>query len=440
MVKKHIRLLVGLLAVLLLSGCNMRTVDEMYCPPKRPEAYNSLSSQINQVMSGREYQAPLSGENRQAVQSADLDGDGVAEYLLFTKSGAEKPLQIHIFSTDGEEYRLLDTIESTGTAFELVEYVQVDGHKGVEIVVGRQLSDQVIRSVSVYTLRDGQIEQLVTAMYSKFVCNDLDRDGLGELLVLRPGHSESDNGVAELYGMENGVMERSQEVNMSEPSTSIKRIMVGKLEDGLDAVYVASDVDGSAIITDVYAVVNGEFTNVSFSSESGTSVQTLRNYYVYADDIDDDGVLELPNLITMVFPTQSNSTQWQYLIRWYALRSDGTEHEKLFTYHNYVGGWYMELRSQLVDRICVEQQGNTYIFSLWDEEFRHRERIASIYVLTGQKREEEAVIDNRFVLHRTESTVYAANLDVSSGAYGFSKEELIRSFHLILEDWNTGET
>lgn len=440
MVKKRIWMFISLLAILLLSGCNMRTVDEMYHPPKRPEAYNSLSSQINDVMSGREYQAPLSGENRQAVQSADLDGDGIAEYLLFTKSGSEKPLQMHIFSGDGETYRLLDTIESTGTAFELVEYMQMDGRPGLEIVVGRQLSDQVIRNVSVYTLRDGQIEQLVTAVYSKFVCNDLDRDGLGELLVLRPGQSDSDNGIAELYGVENDVIERSQEVNMSEPAASIKRIMVGKLADGLGAVYVASDVDESAIITDVYAVVNGVFTNVSFSSESGTSVQTLRNYYVYADDIDDDGVLELPNLITMVLPFESNTTQWQYLIRWYAMRSDGTEEEKIFTYHNYVGGWYMELRSELVNRICVEQQGNTYIFSLWDEEYRARERIVSLYVLTGQNREEQAMTDNRFVLHRTESTVYAANLDVSSAIYGISKEELLRSFHMIQQDWNTGET
>lgn len=440
MVKKHIWMFVSLLAVLLLSGCNMRTIDEMYRPPKRPEAYNSLSSQINHVMNGREYMAPLSGENRQAVQSADLDGDGIAEYLLFTKSGAEKPLQIHIFSGDGEEYQLLDTIESAGSTFELVEYIQMDGRAGVEIVVGRQLSDQVIRSVSVYTLRNGQMEQLVTTMYSKFVCSDLDHDAMGELLVLKPGNSDTDNGIAELYGVEKGVMERSQEVNMSEPAASIKRIMVGRLEDGLGAVYVASDVDGSAIITDVYAVVNGQFTNVSFSNESGTSVQTLRNYYVYADDIDDDGVLELPNLISMVLPQDFNTSQWQYLIRWYAMRSDGTEHEKLYTYHNYVGGWYMELRSDLARRICVGQQGNSYIFSIWDSDFKTLERVASVYVLTGQKREEQATIDNRFVLHRTESTVYAANLEVSSAVYGISKEELINSFHLIHQDWNTGET
>ena len=40
-------------------------------------------------------------------------------------------------------------------------------------------------------------------------------------------------------------------------------------------------------------------TNVTFSNDSGTSIQTMRNFYVYADDIDNDGVVELPSLLTM---------------------------------------------------------------------------------------------------------------------------------------------
>ena len=57
-------------------------------------------------------------------------------------------------------------------------------------------------------------------------------------------------------------------------------------------MYVASSADGKTIITDIFAIKSGEFTNISFSNESGTSVRTLRNYYVYADDIDMDGVVE----------------------------------------------------------------------------------------------------------------------------------------------------
>jgi len=428
------------LTVLLFSGCNMRTVDEMYCLPKRSQLYMNLQSEIDKVMAGAEYNAPLSGENRQAVQMADLDGDGNAEYLLFTKTGSDRPLQIYIFSGEGDSYRLVDVIESTGTAFEQIEYVQMDKRQGVEIVVGRQVSDQVLRSLSVYTMNDGQMEQLMTANYSKFVCCDLNSDSRTELLLLRPGAVDSDNGVAELYSIKNETMERSAEVNMSEPADKIKRIMVSKLNDGRPAVYVASDVDGSAIITDVYASVKGHFTNVSFSNESGTSVQTLRNYYVYADDIDNDGVLELPSLITMTMPPDFQSSKNHYLIRWYAMTSDGTEVDKMHTYHNFVGGWYVKLETELASRMLVVQQGNSYEFSIWDETYTNTEKLMTIYVLTGQKREEQANINNRFAIYRTESTVYAADIEVISATYGITKETLISSFQLILEDWKTGET
>ena len=438
--KKNIALVLLLLAVCLLTGCNMRTIDELYCLPKRSEAYNNLQSQIDNAMVGYEYCAPISGENRQRVQMVDLNGDGEEEYLLFAKGSTDAPLRIFIFTGDGKEYVLLDSITATGSAFEQVEYVQMDDKSGAEIVLGCQVSNQVIRTLAVYTMTDGQMEQMMTANYSKFVCHDLDKDNCSELLILRPGATAADNGIAELYGVENGIMERSQEVSMSEPSDAIQRIMVGKLDDGLRAVYVASDVEGSAIITDVYAIVNNVFTNVSFSNESGTSVQTLRNYYVYADDIDEDGVLELPDLITMSYEGNTLSSENQHLIRWYAMDSKGNEIDKMYTYHNVVGGWYMRLNQSIAEQIIVIQQGNSYEFHIWEADQQLSHKVMTVYVLTGQKREEQAQIDNRFVLHRTESTVYAANLDVASAAYGLFKEDVINSFHMILTDWKTGET
>ena len=85
MKKKLLLQISVMLSALLLSGCAMRTIDELYAPPKRSEEYSRLQSAIDIAMAGLEYSAPLSGENQQAVQMADLDGDGVEEYLVFAK-------------------------------------------------------------------------------------------------------------------------------------------------------------------------------------------------------------------------------------------------------------------------------------------------------------------------------------------------------------------
>lgn len=440
MVKKCISLAILLLCILVLCGCSVRTVEDLYSLPKRSQAYQNLQTLIDEVMVDMEFSAPISGENQQTVQIADLDGDGNKEYLLFTKGISQKPLQIFIFSRDGENYVLLDVVESTGAAFVQVDYADMDGRGGVELVVGYQLSDSVLRSVSVYTLAGGKMEQLLTANYSRFVCTDLDSDEKSELFILRPNDGQRLNGVAEMFELENGAVERSAQAEMSGPVDNIRRIMVSRLDDGVPAVYVASDVQNSAMVTDVFAVVRDQLTNVVFSSESGTGVQTLRNHYVYADDIDGDGVLELPSLITMTMPGVQQSEKDQYLIRWYAMTSDGSTVDKQYTYHNYIGGWYVCLDSDLAERMTVTQKGNVYEFYLWNEDGTSIQKLMSVYVLTGHKREENGVSANRFVLHRTESTVYAAELEVASGAYGMSQDGLINDFHLILQDWYTGET
>ena len=430
--------IVFVLTILLLTGCNMTTVDKLYCLPERSQAHDDLQKVMKQAVTGYEYSAPVSGENRQIVQMVDLDGDGKEEYLLFAKGGTEKPLKIFIFTNKDGKYSLTDTIESGGSAFDQVEYARMDNRAGYELVVGCQVSNQVLGSLSVYTMTDGHMQLAMSSSYAQFRCTDLSRNGLNELLILRPGERDGSNGIAELYAMESGSVERSTQMSMSRPVDKIKRMMLGKLNDGVPAVYVASDVDANAIITDVFALVDGNFTNVSFSSESGTSVQTLRNYYVYADDIDADGVLELPNLNSPL--TNENETTDQYVIRWFALQSDGSEVDKKYTYHNFLGGWYMELDKRYASRIKVSQLGNTYQFSLWNEDFSESEILFSIHVFTGQKREEQAAIDNRFVLHRGEATIYCARLEVAADSLDITRQELVDSFHMILKDWNTGET
>lgn len=428
-----------LAALTMLTGC-MAGLEQMYCLPKRTEDALNLQASIDSAMTGLTYSAPISGENQQTVQTADLDGDGNPEYLVFAKGSSEKPLKILIFSQEKGMYVHQITLDSNGSAFDQVEYVQMDGQDGLELVVGRQVSDQVLRSVTVYSFHGHEVHTLMSANYTKYLTCDLNGNGLKELMLLRPGQTDSDNGVAELYSIRDGLLERSNEASMSESADHLKRIITGKLQDGEPAVYVASTVGEHAIITDVFAMVDGTFRNVSFSNESGTSVQTLRNYYVYATDIDGDGVVELPDLIYMTPMDVSRTAERQYLIRWYAMRLDGSEVDKQFTFHNYVGGWYFQLNQQWVSRVTVEQSGYAYDFYIWDTGFTKAERMLTIFAYTGPDRENQAIENNHFVLHRTESVVYAGMLEDRAYDLGISKDDVINGFHLIQREWKTGET
>ena len=119
---------------------------------------------------------------------------------------------------------------------------------------------------------------------------------------------------------------------------------------------------------------------------------------------------------------------------------DGTEVDKLFTFHNYVGGWYFQLNRDWVSRITVVQSGHAYDFYIWDHAFENAEKMMTIYAYTGQYREDQAVENGRFVLYRGESVVYAAKLEDAAYTLGITREDVTNGFHMIQQEWKTGET
>ena len=128
--KKLALLSLAALLCLLLSGCFVKTVDELYTLPRHSDEYDNLQKAIDEVMAaaGCEYCAPVSGSNQQSVQLADLDGDGEEEAIVFAKTSDEKPLKAYVFDKLDGAYQNISVIEGNGAAFARVEYVDLDGN------------------------------------------------------------------------------------------------------------------------------------------------------------------------------------------------------------------------------------------------------------------------------------------------------------------------
>ena len=423
-----------LMAILLLSGCSLRTLDALYQVPKRSDEFSNLQSAIDKNLGDLEYCAPQSGENLQTVQIADLDGDGVQEYLLFAKGTQEKPLRILIFRMKDGGYVLSDTIESHGTAFDLVEYARIDDRPGYELIVGCQISQDVARSVSVYSLREGKAVSLMSANYTKFLTCDLAGDQRSELMVLRPGESDEDNGLAELYRFVDGNLSRSDQISLSESTDRLKRIELGMLQDGKPAVYVDLSVGNSAVATDVFTVVDDQFTNLVTDD-----MPTVREDYIYAEDIDNDGIVELPELIQMHAVGNNQVPAMQQLIRWYTLTAEREQVDKLYSYHNLQGGWYLALDISLASRVSVTRLGGTFEFYIWNEGFTSAKKVMTLYVLSGSDRKEQAALDGRFAIYVDDTAIYAAQLETFAEEFGINEQQVIDRFHLIHQDWKTQE-
>ena len=436
--------LIGLLAaggVLLLSGCFVKTVDELYMLPRHSDAYNHLQEAIDAVKgAGDTFAAPISGVNQQSVQLADLDGDGTEEAVVFLKTGDEKPLKAYIFAASDDAYRMMDVIEGSGTAFESVEYARVTDQDGAVIIIGRQISAELPQALSAYAYRDGHVVELMSANYSEYRVVDLDNNGLSDLFLLR-FDAEERSGVAELYRWKNGQIEREPESSLSLGAQSVKRIISGRLRGSVPALFVACTYGENSILTDVFAFRDGVFCNIT-AADSGMSAQTVRNYYVYASDLDEDGLIEIPDPVAL--PSADPSGEPFSKIIWYNLDLNGRRTERMTTYHNFQGGWYLVLPAELQQTLAIRRSEEVsgvrgYEFSEWSGTSSPKPLFV-IHAFSGENRDTLASMDGRFILAKKGDMTYSALLTEEGEKNGFSEQSLAEMFHFIRIDWNSGET
>ena len=427
--------------LLLLSGCFMRGTEELYCVPKRSDDYLSLQEEVEAAIGGGEYCAPISGDNRQAIQQADLNGDGEDEYIVYARTDQDSPLKIFVFQNSGDGYALHSTVSGEGSAFDSVCYAQIDGTPGMELIVGRRVGDQVPQALTVYTFHHDEVGELVSTSYTDFRIKDLDEDGLTDLFVVR-SDSEQRNAVAELYRWHEGEFARENEANLSFPAESYKQTAVGTLENGKPAFFVAGTYDENNIITDILTLTSGVFRNITLSDESGISTSTVRSYFVYSADIDGDGITETPNTVRLPSVSWDAQTENQYVIVWSTVNEDGKRTEKLRTYHNYADGWYLILPADWTEHMMVSRrmQGMSMGYSFYQLQAGDKaERFLSIYAENGSDAHDSTDPTQGLVLASWNGISYTVYVDANGIASGLTGDDLREMFRRIVTEVNAAE-
>ena len=419
-----------LLTALALTGCGLKTVDQLYCLPKRSQTDKNLQAVIDDNMDGLTFSAPTYGDNRQTVQAADLDGDEVDEYLVFATDESEKPLKILIFCQLASGYVLMDTIEGYGFAFDFVEYAQLDDRPGLEIIVGRQVSDQVARAVSVYRFSSGFSRQLLSTGYSRLDTCDLNGDGINEIFLLNYGAAENGNGLVTLFSYREGELHSAAEQVLSLSASRFERFTVGGLTDGRPAMFVTCEKDDKSLLTDVFAMEDRELVAVS----KGISTQLLQGYHLFPSDIDGDGITELARLMPI---SGKGETRGHHLLHWYSLDENGNETEKRCTFHHYAEGWYLNVDKDAAAKIAVEQTEEETVF--YHLSAGTYEALVHIRALTDADREEQAKQPGLTILHKGNAVIYVAELTDYAKKQGITEEMLTSQFYPIRAELMTEE-
>ena len=418
----------------LLSGCTVfdSSVEQLFTLPRMAPEYTGLSQQLDSLIAqGYEYAPPSGGRNIQSVQMVDLEDDGHQEALVFLRRTAdERPLKILVFRLDTtDSYRLYCTVESSGAAVDSVYYQDLNGDGRRELIVGWRISADV-QTLAAYSIEPEPVA-LMSCGYSRFSIQDLNSDGVPSLLVLR---TDGELGpVAEFYGWQDEQMSVSYRCRLSSSMTALNRgsIVTGMVAKDTPAVFITGVDATSMAVTDIliYRQEAG-LVNVAMDKSSGVSAAVYPFRQLSPQDIDGDGLIELPCPLG-----DGSAEQTDGLVSWMSWRSDGRFEQSLKTYHSLSAGWYFTIPQSWwdwdVDAVTTGIQNESQMTLRINGD-----AVLSIYTITGENRESRSRMDHRLVLRRQAATVYAGEVCELAPYYGMDEDLLRRSFSLILGSWN----
>lgn len=414
------------------SGCTLSSVDELYALPQLSEEYVILQQLIDEELaSGCEYSAPLSGSYTQVVHTGDLDGDGIYEAIAYLRD-AETRAKICIYSKLSGEYELACTIHGNGTAIGSVEYADMDGDGCLELVAYWQ--GGVANSLNVYSLKDYRGLVLLTTPGTAYRLADMDDDDDYELLVLHTGGAEGSS--VDMFDLSRGSMTQSG-AKLSVGVVSVDRLRTGLLTDGVRALFAEGSCGENTYMTDIFIADDSGLRNITAQEQSGAST-TVREYAVYAADINSDRVLEVPLAVPLA--KHSEDSPSYFVFDWYGYDSSGVGTALLSTYHCYSDGWFLVLPDSLRENLTVRRSDSVFgersvILSHRDPDTGETTDVLTIYTLTGNNRSDRARVGGRFILTELSQTVYAAKLHENAP---YSEQEITSGFDLILTEWNSG--
>ncbi len=436
---------------LCLSGCIFEPVDNLYAPPALPQEYRDLQNTIDATMSelGAEYATISYGSNTSTIQLLDLNGDGeqeTAAVFLRVASAEEKPMRVCLFRQgEDQTYRQSAMLEGDGTSINSVAYEDLTGDGSREIIVSWQLSAGV-HTLAAYNVNGSGANQLMSTTYNEaYTTVDLDQDGSQELLVFQQDTTGEGYNLAEYHDYQNGVLTLASTAPLSDGMKDVIRSESGRLSDGTLGVYVTLETE-NGWLTDILVLDRAGLKNVTRDEESGVSLLTSwTNTEAVTNDINNDGVLEIPRPQLLTPPDPDSAAASQYLIYWQQIDSKGKSATSGITYHSFTDRWYLILPTGWdINNITVARDDSlsgrgerSVVFYYWpDREEGEPRRFLTIYRLTGSNRTARSTMSGRTVLYSDSDTIYSVVLDAKVWDCGLDEAGLSQRFRPITAAWS----
>lgn len=435
MPRKFLTFVACVLIACLLCGCAFTTADtsELLSPPDLPSEFEPIAEIIKNT-AGDNYtlKYPSRGTHRSAIISQDIDKDNKQEYFAFYYTAEDENgyMHINVIAQKDGKHESVATQSLVAGGVDKVEFCDINGDGKLEILVGWQIYGTSEMQLAVYALENNKLHQMLLQRYTQFVNCDLNSDTCFDVLLISTSSTEELN-MASLYSFKGTSMSQVLTCPLDSTSKTFLEPVVSTLSTGQPAVYI-DEIKGAGAVTEVLFVEDGKLKNPLYSPSFKETLATLRSISLSLDDINGDGVLEIPIQELVPSVAVGTSNDLLYLTSWCSFSGQALTVEQTAMI-NLNDGYSYIVPANLMGKIAILKDTNLRergIFTYNDETLQVGDLLLTFKSFSISDWRKQSRTTKYFELARTDSSVHACLITEKGKKKGLTNEAVAAAFHL----------
>lgn len=296
--------------MLLLSGCMQfqLSAEDLMRPPALTQEQLEISTALERAVGDNDlkYKYPENGENRSSFLFYDLDGDGEDEALVFYQAQSKgSATWVNILDRQEEQWVSVFDLSAPNQETE-VDFISFQPLLGPESSVVIGWADEYMndKCAVVYRYDGSSLSENFSVDYDYLSFTDLNNDGQLDMVAVTcdPFYEESTVSFITKTISVSGksTLDRCSTLELPYNSAEVVAVQTGMVDSSTPALFIDSRVNPSRgqtmMVTQVVSAYGRELVNLLDSGETVLSEMTLRPTSTLCQDIDGDGIMEVPSV------------------------------------------------------------------------------------------------------------------------------------------------
>lgn len=310
---------------LMMTGCELGVavgIDGLVGSPKLTDEQTRIHKTLEDSV-GKDItlKYPKNGFNRSAYLVADIDTEPTDEALVFYEhnntSAGDSGVRVNIMdkNQNGEWTSVFD-LAGKGTDVDKANISTLGNDKIKNVIIGYSslTMDGKLLQISQY---DGQnfSASVYEDTYSDMEIFDIDKDGYKEVVTIY-NNITSQTANASVIQSVDGSIQKTSSVNMASDTVSFAKTTVGLADDETPAVFVDCMKSTGELTTEIITYKYNRLQNPLLQIPDKLLLKTTRPSGYYSQDINDDGIIEIP--VTELMPGHDSLPEEErvYMTSW----------------------------------------------------------------------------------------------------------------------------